>query len=138
GDGTKNDLLPGSRVNQFNRGLGKGDLARLVENYNREFAGKVTTSGPIAPRLTLPANYSFNDNFFTQDLRLSRSFSLGSERLRLIVLGEVFNLLNVANLVQYSGNLADTSAFGQPGVRSNQVFGSGGPRAFQFGARLSF
>jgi hypothetical protein len=86
----------------------------------------------------LPANYSFNDSFFTQDLRISRTFSLGSEHVRLILLAEVFNLLNTANLVQYSGNIADTAAFGQAGARSTQVFGSGGPRAFQLGARLSF
>ena len=138
GDGTQNDLLPGTRVNEFNRGLGKDDLARLVERYNQEFAGKLTGSGQIAPRLTLPAEFSFNDNFFTQDLRLSRSFALGSEHLRLVLLGEVFNLFNTANLLQYSGNIADTAAFGQPGARFSQVFGSGGPRAFQLGVRLSF
>jgi hypothetical protein len=54
------------------------------------------------------------------------------------LLGEVFNLFNTANLVQYSGNLNEPGSFGQPGARSDQVFGSGGPRAFQLGARLSF
>lgn len=87
--------------------------------------------------MTLPANYSFN-NFFTHDLRLSRSFSFGSERVRFVLFGEVFNLFNTANLIQYSGNVADTPAFGQPGARFSQVFGSGGPRAFQLGARVSF
>ncbi|PYS57165.1 MAG: hypothetical protein DMF74_26730 [Acidobacteria bacterium] len=55
GDGTQNDLLPGTRVNQFNRGLGKADLALLVAQYNQQFAGKPTASNPFAPRLTLPA-----------------------------------------------------------------------------------
>ena len=138
GDGTTNDLLPGTRVNQFNRGLGKDDLARLVESYNQQYAGKQTAGGQNAPHLTLPANYSFNDNLFSQDLRVSRTFSLGNERVRLVVLAEVFNLLNTANLIQYSGNIADTAAFGQPSSRFTQVFGSGGPRAFQLGARISF
>jgi hypothetical protein len=138
GDGTQNDLLPGTRVNQFNRGLGKDDLALLVERYNKEFAGKLTLGGQIAPRLKLPANYFFNDSFFSQDLRLSRSFSLGGERVRLVLIGEVFNLLNTANLVQFSGNIADNAAFGQASGRFSQVFGSGGPRAFQLGVRLSF
>jgi len=138
GDGTQTDLLPGTKVNQFNRGLGKDDLAKLVAQYNQQFAGKQTIGGQTAPTLTLPANYSFNDNFFTQDLRLSRTFRLGSERVHLVLLGEVFNLFNTANLVQYSGNLNDPASFGQPGARFSQVFGSGGPRAFQFGARLSF
>jgi hypothetical protein len=138
GDGTRNDLLPGTKVNQFNRGLGKKDLVKLVETYNQNFAGKPTASGQIAPSLTLPANYSFDDNFFTQDLRLSRTFPLATERMRLVVSGEVFNLLNTANLVDFNGNLRDPDSFGQPSARFDHVFGSGGPRAFQLGARLSF
>jgi hypothetical protein len=50
----------------------------------------------------------------------------------------VFNLFNTANLMGYSGNLLSPALFGQPGGRFTQVFGSGGPRAFQFGARASF
>jgi hypothetical protein len=138
GDGTTNDLLPGTTVNQFNRGLNKDDLARLVAQYNQQFAGKLTLGGQIAPTLTLPANYSFNDNFFSQDLRLSRTFALKGENVRLVLLGEVFNLFNTANLIQHSGNLNDPSSFGQPGARFSQVFGSGGPRAFQLGARVMF
>jgi len=138
GDGTMNDLLPGTTVNAFNRSLDKNDLERLVERYNQEFAGKPLPNGLPAPPLTLPSNYSFNDNFFTQDLRLSRSFQLWSEHVRLSVFGEVFNLFNTANLVQYGGNLGEPSSFGQPGARFSQVFGSGGPRAIQLGARISF
>lgn len=138
GDGTRDDLLPGTRVNQFNRGFDRDDLARLVERYNQDFAGRPLPNGQPAQLLTLPANFSFNDKYFTQDLRLSRTFPLGGERVRLILFGEVFNLLNTANLVGYGGNLASPAEFGQPGARFTQVFGSGGPRAFQFGARVSF
>jgi hypothetical protein len=137
GDGTVNDLLPGTTVNQFNRGLGKDDLARLVDSYNQQYAGRLTAGGQIAPRVTLPVNYSLDDAFFTADLRLTRTFVL-HERARLLAFGEVFNLFNTANLVQYGSNLADTATFGQPSARFTQVFGSGGPRAFQFGARVSF
>jgi hypothetical protein len=138
GDGTLNDLLPGSKVNQFSRGLGKHDLTQLVQTYNNEFANRQTTGGQTAPLLTLPVNYGFHDSFFTQDLRLSRTFSFRSERVRLIVFGEVFNLLNTANLVQYDSNIANPAQFGQPGARFSQVFGSGGPRAFQLGMRVNF
>jgi hypothetical protein len=138
GDGTQEDLLPGSTVNQFNRGLGKDSLAALVGQYNQQFANKRTVGGQTAPLLTLPANYSFNDGFLTQDLRLSRTFSLGSERVRLVVFGEVFNLFNIANLSGYGGNIANPAQFGQPGERFSQIFGSGGPRAFQLGMRVSF
>ncbi len=72
GDGTLNDLLPGSRVNQLGRGLGKDDLTQLVQNYNEEFANQRTPGGQTAPLLTLPATYGLHDSFFTQDLRLSR------------------------------------------------------------------
>jgi hypothetical protein len=138
GDGTQNDLLPGVRVNQFNRGLGKNDLAQLVQTYNNEVANRQTTGGQTAPLLTLPVNYGFHDSFFTQDLRLSRTFSLKSERVRLVLFGEVFNLFNTANLVQYDGNIANPAEFGKPGARFSQVFGSGGPRAFQLGMRVNF
>ncbi len=127
-----------NQVNQFNRGLAKDDLARLVARYKQDLAGRPLPNGQLAPSLTLPANFSCGDNFFTQELRLSRTFPLGTERVRLVVFGEIFNLLNTANLVGYNGNLNEPDSFGQPAARFTQVFGSGGPRAFQFGARLSF
>jgi hypothetical protein len=40
GDGTRNDLLPGTKENQFNRGLGKDDLTRLVEQFNQQSPGR--------------------------------------------------------------------------------------------------
>jgi hypothetical protein len=126
GDGTIDDLLPGTSINQFGRGLDREDLVRLVTAYTEQHA----------PRVTLPDRYSFDDNFFTQDMRVTRTFAVG--RMRLLLFAEVFNLLNIANLVQYSGNLADPATFGQPSARSTQVFGSGGPRAFQLGARVRF
>ena len=98
----------------------------------------VVTFHQLAPTLTLPDDFSLDDNFSTVDLRLSRAFPLAAKRVRLVLLGEVFNLLNTANLVQYSGNLNDPASFGQPAARFTQVFGSGVPRAFQFGARISF
>ena len=138
GDGTMSDLLPGTKVHQFNRGAGHDELARAVEAYNRQFAGKQSVGGQLAPLVTLPDRSWFHDRFFTQDLRLSRTFLLRGERVRLVVFGEVFNLLNTANLVQYDGNIANAASFGQPGGRFDQVFGSGGPRAFQWAMKVSF
>jgi hypothetical protein len=136
GDGTKDDLLPGSTVDAFNRGMGRTDLERLVAQFNQAYAGKKDAQGASIPRLTLPARYSFGRSFQSLDLRLSRSF-LFRERWRLSLSGEVFNVYNAANLSGYSGNLA-SAAFGQPTSRFTQVFGSGGPRAFQLGARINF
>src|ERR1700694_2455846 len=136
GDGTKDDLLPGSTVNAFNRGMGHADLERLVVQFNQASAGTRDAQGKSIPRLTLPARYSFGRNFQSLDLRLSRSF-LFRERWRLSLIGEVFNLYNAANLSGYSGNLT-SPAFGQPTSRFTQVFGAGGPRTFQLAMRVSF
>ena len=78
----------------------------------------------------------FGDNFHSLDLRVSRSLWL-RQRWRLFLIGEAFNIYNAANLSDYSGDLT-SPAFGQPTRRFDQVFGSGGPRAFQLGARISF
>ena len=137
GDGTKDDLLPGTTVNAFNRSMGRSDLERLVTQFNETYAGKIDENGSLIRRVTLPERYSFGDNFQSLDLRLSREFVI-RERWRVILIGEVFNLYNAANLSGYSGNLTSTVAFGQPTGRFTQVFGSGGPRAFQLGARVSF
>jgi hypothetical protein len=136
GDGTTGDLLPGTKVNQFNRGLGKGDLVRLVNDFNTNLAGKKDALGrPIFP-ITLPATFDFGGRLWTHDLRLSREFVF-RERWQLTLIGEVFNLFNVANLSGYSGDLL-SPGFGQPTSRATQVFGSGGPRSFQLAARVSF
>jgi hypothetical protein len=58
-------------------------------------------------------------------------------RSRVSLIGEVFNVYNAANLVGHSEDLT-SAAFGQPTSRATQIFGSGGPRAFQVATRLSF
>jgi hypothetical protein len=136
GDGNLGDLLPGTTVNEFNRGLGKADLRRLVDLFNRTYAGKMDSHGKLIPLVTLPVHFEFGDPLLTQDVRLSRNFPLG-ERIHLVLIGEVFNLFNISNLSGRSGNLL-SRGFGQPKSRVTQVFGSGGPRAFQLAARISF
>jgi hypothetical protein len=136
GDGIWDDLLPGTSVNQFNRGLGKSDLRRLVAAFNQAYAGKQDAQGGDIPPITLPSKFEFGDSFLTQDLRVSRDFALG-ERWRLMLIGEVFNLENIGNLSGRSGDLL-SGGFGRPTGRISQVFGSGGPRAFQIAARVSF
>jgi hypothetical protein len=136
GDGTLGDLLPGTTVDAFNRGMGRADLERLVAQFNSTYAGTRDAAGRSIAPLVLPAHYSFGDDFHSLDLRLSRSFVF-LERWRVSLIGEVFNLYNKANLTGYSGDLA-SPGFGQPTSRATQVFGSGGPRAFQLALRLSF
>jgi hypothetical protein len=97
------------------------------------------------------------DNFSSLDLRVSRVFRFG-ERWTVEPIAEVFNLFNVTNVlgvsnVNYSGfsnvlvrdsndpssaGFLRSSSFGQPVTTAGGVFGSGGPRAFQFAARVTF
>jgi hypothetical protein len=137
GDGTTDDLLPGTTVNAFNRGLGRAELERLVAQFNQTKAGTFDAKGTPIHKLTLPKQYWLGDNFHAFDLRLSREFVV-QERWRLMLIGEAFNVYNSANLSGYSGNLNSDTPFGQPTSRATQVFGSGGPRAFQLGVRFSY
>jgi hypothetical protein len=86
--------------------------------------------------INLPLSISQGDSLITQDLRTTRRIDLG-ESGRLLLIGEVFNLFNVSNLSGYS-NVLNQMNYGQPSARAAQVFGSGGPRAFQVAARLEF
>ena len=73
-----------------------------------------------------------------QGLPYARAFR---ERYRFNIFGEVFNAFNIANLTGYGFNLdtaGATPTFGQPTGRVGQILGSGGPRAFQVGARFQF
>ena len=67
----------------------------------------------------------------TQDVRSSVT-----TELRLI--GEVFNIFNMSNLTNFNYNLVVPATFGKANQRVGQTFGSGGPRAFQIAARISF
>jgi hypothetical protein len=137
GTGIDEFLLPGSGTNQFNFGLGKSDLVRLVNQYNQTYAGrKGPNPAQIFPAVTLPGTFSTGRVFNSQDVRATKTFRI-AERLRWQVFGEVFNLLNTANLSGYQDNLL-APGFGQPTARFSSVFGTGGPRSFQLGTRLSF
>jgi hypothetical protein len=137
GTGVDQFLLPGSGTNQFNFGLDNGDMVRLVDQYNQTYAGK-TGPNPAQtfPRVTLPSNFDTGHVFNSQDLRVTKIFRFG-ERVQWQVFGEAFNLFNTANLSGYQDNLL-APGFGQPTARFNSIFGTGGPRAFQLGTRLSF
>lgn len=100
----------------------------------------------------VPANIDFSSPFSSLDLRLRKKFSFG-EHLSLSLIGEGFNLANQVNIrgsntANFSGrNISigpyQASApvqtnFYSPVSVAGGFFGSGGPRAFQFAARLEF
>ncbi len=99
----------------------------------------------------------FTDSFNSLDIRVSKTFNVGAN-VRIEPMVEVFNLFNVTNIlgvsnVNYSGfsnvlvrdseqtgtpGYLRSSQFGQPVTTAGGVFGSGGPRAMQLAARLTF
>jgi outer membrane receptor protein involved in Fe transport len=136
--------------------LGRNAGGRQFHN-GRElnvFLQQVNDSGGINGHLLpyVDDNARFNDTFQSFDMRLGRTFKFG-ERVRLQAMGEVFNLFNKTNIlgrsnINYSGfqnalapdqnDPTHSSSFGKPVSSAGGVFGSGGPRAFQLGARVSF
>ncbi|MEP6912479.1 MAG: hypothetical protein ABI923_06980 [bacterium] len=91
----------------------------------------------------LPDNTQIGgDSVISQDIRLTKTFSF-SENLKLDLIGEVFNIFNVANLtyptaITLTEEGDDTVINHGPTARTNSVFGTGGPRAFQFAAKFRF
>jgi hypothetical protein len=140
-----NTPLPGLSYNCLGISCSKADLAAAVTQFNSTYAGTKAPNGAVIPKYILPSDYQLGDPTLSQDFRLSRKFTY-KERYSLTLLGEAFNAFNIANLKGYTFNLDtvnanpanQTFAFGQPTQRALQTFGSGGPRAFQFGARFAF
>jgi hypothetical protein len=145
GDGTKGDVLPGLKINSLNRGTSRSELEGLVSSFNTTFAGRPDANGVTIPALILPSTFEFGDDFQSHDLRFSKTFKF-NERLAVQGLFEVFNIFNTANLGGHPGALdavastggAQVFNFGQPTARAGQAFGTGGPRAIQLGARITF
>jgi hypothetical protein len=83
------------------------------------------------------------DSVSSFDARLAKTFKLG-ERWSIQGIAEVFNLFNVTNIrgvnnVNYSGFRNTIGpGFGEALQTAGGVFGTGGPRAFQFAARVQF
>jgi outer membrane receptor protein involved in Fe transport len=152
-------LVPGGsqRIPQLQRNAG-GRLFHTGAELNA-FIKQLNAAGGFAgqPLPLVSDGARFSDNFISVDLRLSKVFRLG-ERVRIEPLVEVFNLFNITNVLgvsksNYSGfanvlvrdsndltsaGFLRSSRFGQPVNTAGGVFGSGGPRAFQFAARVTF
>ncbi|MGH9838309.1 MAG: carboxypeptidase regulatory-like domain-containing protein [Blastocatellia bacterium] len=111
----------------------------------QRMCGARTPQNQVMPLVVLPDRISNGDPFLSQDLRLTRFIRI-REKVRISLIAEAFNLFNLANLTGYGGGLnalatpgqIQQATFGQPSDRVNQIFGTGGPRAFQLAARISF
>ena len=122
------------------------------------FINQFNTGRPLANRLPLVRDdLKLGDRFQSLDLRLTKTFKF-SEHFSIQGLAEVFNLFNITNIrgvnnVNFSGfqntlirDSEDTanagflrsSSFGSAVQTAGGVFGTGGPRAFQFAVRVNF
>lgn len=144
GSGNTTTPLPGLALQCINNGCSSSDIVAAVNNWNSTYAGKSDARcapgakcSTVNPTLTVPTHFFFGRPYFSQDMRLTKTFKLHSEIYKLAVFGEVFNLFNYQNLGGQSYDVTSTG-FGVPTSRAGQVFGSGGPRAFQIGGRFSF
>jgi outer membrane receptor protein involved in Fe transport len=145
-------LYPGpngnTRVPELGRNAG-GRQFHTGAELNAAIAN-INANGGSLPLVS--PNARFNDTFNSLDLRLSKEFHL-TERYTLQALAEAFNLFNKANILgvnnaDYSGffnvlvpdstDPTRSSRFGTPVSTAGGIFGSGGPRAFQLGAKLTF
>jgi outer membrane receptor protein involved in Fe transport len=145
-----------SRIPVFQRNAG-GRQFKTGGDLNRALTALNAAGGIGGEPLPLVRDeVKFGDGFSSIDLRASRPFALGRMHLEPIV--EVFNVFNVTNILgvsvkNYSGyanvlvrDSADPTApgylrssrFGQAVNTAGGVFGSGGPRAFQFAVRATF
>jgi hypothetical protein len=154
------ELQRNAGARQFHTGAELNTALSQINAAGGSLCPNAEPSTGFRPRVLVPLvreDLKFGDNFSSLDLRVSRVFRLG-ERWSIEPIAEVFNLFNVTNVlgvsnVNYSGfsnvlvrdsndpsspGFLRSSSFGQPVTTAGGVFGSGGPRAFQFAARVTF
>jgi len=142
-------------VLQRNAGGRQFKTASDLNAYLTQLNAGGGVNGVLLPLVSDTAR--FNDAFSSVDLRVSRAFSRGA-KVRIEPMIEVFNLFNTTNIlglsvVNYSGfsnvlvrdsetpgtpGYLTSRRFGQPVATAGGVFGTGGPRAMQLAARVTF
>jgi hypothetical protein len=149
GTGTFQTYLPGTTAGSIGRSIHSvGQINDLITKYNSSLTpGQTDPFGtPMLPLALLPSDTPIGGDWVhSQDVRLTKNINF-NEKYRLQLIGEVFNLFNFANLTNVTDFVvptADEAASGgigtlRPTLRSTSVFGTGGPRAFQFAARFVF
>ncbi|HWT01963.1 MAG TPA: carboxypeptidase regulatory-like domain-containing protein [Pyrinomonadaceae bacterium] len=160
--GTFQSYLPGTGEGSLGRTVkSAAELNAIIDAYNASIptlgepcpddspTGRCDSTNPnfFDPLLRLnhvPEDALIgSDSLISQDVRLTKTFSF-SENVKLDVIAEVFNLFNIANLTTGHATAFTLNAEGDdsnpiaPSERTTSVFGTGGPRAFQFGLKLRF
>jgi hypothetical protein len=129
------NLVPGQPIYLYGSGYPGG---RIV-NYN---AFSVT---PVGVNGDLPRNSIRGYDAVQLDLALRRDFDI-TERMKLQLRAEAFNLLNHAQFAAFDPNVTDgpgvfgyaTSSLANQGSALNALYVSGGPRSVQLSLKLRF
>jgi Carboxypeptidase regulatory-like domain len=148
GTGTFTTYLPGTTAGSIGRKFKTvEEVNEVIRAYNQSLTPGATDpfGTPLSRLAELPSDTQIgSDSLISQDIRLTKTINF-NERFRLSLIGEVFNLFNIANLgnvgdfvLPVEGTPVSEITTLRPNQRTNGVFGTGGPRAFQFGARFSF
>ncbi len=120
-------------------------LSGMVQRYSAPplnmTSGVTTIQGtagrPMLNGAFIARNAGVASDFFTLNLRVSRSFPLGN-RVRLEALVEGFNVTNRQNVVTRNANFGAGTYPTNPSPAFGQTLAVGEPRSAQFGLRLRF
>jgi hypothetical protein len=142
--------LPTIRRNALGRDINNGaELLAAINAYNALPSCSTAPPGPcnngiVTASPAITPNMHFGDSFNSLDLRLTKGFKI-TERQRIELIGEGFNVFNITNIRgknnnNYSGfnNDITSTDFNKAITTAGGFFGSGGPRAFQFALRYTF
>jgi hypothetical protein len=96
-----------------------------------------TAGRPVVDGEFIERNAGVGSDFFTLNLRLSRSFRIGGN-VRLEAIAETFNVTNRRNDLTRNGNFGPGAYPTNPAPTFEQITAVGDPRSWQFAARLRF
>jgi len=96
-----------------------------------------TAGRPIVNGTFIPRNAGIGSDFFTLNLRASRTFRIGP-RVGVEALAEVFNVTNRRNDLTRNTNFGAGAYPSNPSATFGQVTAVGDPRTAQFAVRLTF
>ena len=158
GSGAFFSYLPGAKAGEVGRDINLlSKLNAIISDYNSnraKYAARIVGGVPFDPQGTelrelaqLPEGTLIGgDSVLSQDLRLTKTFRM-SESKKIDLIGECFNLFNIANLTNIATNVIpakdDITGPGdfityKPTQRTTNIFGTGGARAFQFALKFTF